>query len=280
MSMSDKHFDQFLWEMAHREDVPIPPSLEERLEEIYQQLEQQKSHKEEQPVKRKMFTTARVAVLAAVLALCLASMALGALAFSTERVTEVEVEVPVPVEQEVIVLEDIGLSLILPDSWKDRYVITPQKSGSGCHVYVKMIYDWCVDVGELHPELGEIDPGYGHLFSVTHCSDTPMTPDEFYGWMGHTATYLLSTENGTYCIGYPSDVQYPGVGGLEPIYPPSAAEQTTPEQVAAMEQEYLTMEQEIADIQIVLNHIQAGTLEQNDSLNSNETARRWHASAN
>lgn len=274
MSMSDKRFDRLLWEMAHREEVPIPPGLDERLEKLYLRLEQAESEKDGQPGRRKMFTTARVAALAAVLALCLASMALGALAFSTERVTEVEVEVPV--EQEVIVLEDIGISLILPDGWRDRYVITPQKSGSGCHVYVKMIYDWCVDVGEIDPELGELDPGFGHLFSVTHCSDTPMTPEEFYGWMGHTSTYLLSTEDGTYCAGYPSDVQYP----LEPIYPPRVAEQTTPEQVAAMAEEYLAMEQEIADIQIVLNHIQAGTLEQSDRMNSNEAARRWHASAN
>lgn len=109
--------------------------------------------------KRKLFTTARLVVLTAVLVLCLASMALGALAFSTERVTEVKVEVPVgvPVEQKVIVLEDIGISLILPDSWKDRYVVIPSQSG-GCHVYVKMIYGWCVEPGQpafvLFPETG------------------------------------------------------------------------------------------------------------------------------
>lgn len=264
MSMSDNQFDRLLWEMAHKEEVPIPPGLEERLEEIYQQLEQQEPKKEELPVRRKFFTTARIAVFAAVFALCLASMALGALAFSTERITEVEVlvEIPVPVEQEVIAMEDIGISLILPDSWKDRYVVIPSQSG-GCHVYVKMIYDWCVDIGMLHPELGDVNPGYGHLFSVAHCDDRPMTPEEFYAQDGHAATYLLSTEEGTYCVGYPTDLQYPGAGGLEPIYPPSAAEKTTPEQVAAMELEYLSMEREIADIQIVLNHIRMGTLEQN-----------------
>ena len=175
---------------------------------------------------------------------------------------EVPVEIPVevPVEREIIVLEDIGISLILPDSWKDRYVVIPSQSG-GCHVYVKMIYDWCVDVGKLHPELGDVNPGQGHLFSVAHCDDRPMTPEEFYAQDGHAATYLLSTEEGTYCVGYPTDVQYPGAGGLEPIYPPSAAEKTTAEQVVAMAEEYLAMENEIADIQIVLNHIPMGTLE-------------------
>ena len=269
MSMSNEQFDELLREMAHREDASVPPGLEKRLEDIYQQFEQmpREPEQEKPPVKRKIFTTARIAAFAAVLALCLGSMALGALAFSTERVMEVEVpvEIPVevPVEREIIVLEDIGISLILPDSWRDRYVVTPQKSGSGCHVYVKMIYDWCVDVGEIHPELGEIDPGYGHLFSVTLCDDTPMTPEEFYAQDGHAATYLLSTEDGTYCIGYPTDIQYPGAGGLEPIYPPSAAEKTTAEQVTAMAEEYLAMECEITDIQIALNHIPSGTLDQN-----------------
>ena len=39
-SMSDKQFDEFLRETAHREDTPIPSGLENRLEEIYQQLEE------------------------------------------------------------------------------------------------------------------------------------------------------------------------------------------------------------------------------------------------
>lgn len=265
MSMSGKQFDRLLREMAHREDSQIPPGLKRRLEGIYQQLEEtpQESKEEEPSVRRKISATARIAAFAAVLALCLGSMALGALAFSTERITEVEVPVEVPVEREIIALEEIGISLILPDSWRGRYVVTPQKSGSGCHVYVKMIYDWCADVDEIHPEPGETDPGYGHLFSVTLCDDTPMTPEEFYAQDGHAATYLLSTEDGTYCIGYPTDIQYPGAGGLEPIYPPSAAEKTTAEQAAAMAQEYFAMEHEITDIQIALNHIPSGTLKQN-----------------
>ena len=261
MSMSDKEFDGLLRDMAHREDTPIPSGLENRLEEIYRQLEEtpREAKTEEPPARRRVFTAARIAAFAAVLALCLGSMALGALAFSTERVTEVKVEVPVevPVEREIIVLEEIGLSLILPDDWRDRYVVLPQKSGSGCHVYVKLIYDWYMEMG-----LDDgFDPGYGHLFSVTRCDDTPMTPEEFYAQDGHAATYLLATEDGTYCVGYPTDIQYPGAGGLEPIYPPSAAEKTTAEQVVAMAEEYLAMENEIADIQIVLNHIPMGTLE-------------------
>ena len=255
MSMSDKEFDRLLRNMAHREEAPIPSGLENRLEEIYRQLEEtsQEPKTEDLPARRRAFTAARMAAFAAVLALCLGSMALGALAFSTERITEVEVPVKVPVEREIIVLEEIGLSLILPDNWRDRYVVLPQKSGSGCHVYVKLIYDWYMEVG-----LDDgFDPGYGHLFSVTHCDDTPMTPEEFYAQGGHAATYLLSTEDGTYCVGYPTDVQWP----MPPIYPPSAAEKTTAEQVAAMEQEYLAMEDEIADIQVVLNHIPSGTLE-------------------
>lgn len=39
-SMSGKQFDEFLRETAHREDTPIPSGLENRLEKIYQQLEE------------------------------------------------------------------------------------------------------------------------------------------------------------------------------------------------------------------------------------------------
>ena len=35
---------------------------------------------------------------------------------------QVEVTVEVPVEQETVVLEDFGITLILPDSWKGKYL--------------------------------------------------------------------------------------------------------------------------------------------------------------
>ena len=76
--------------------------------------------------KRKVYRQAgiggfrRFLAAAAVLALMAASFTVGALAFSRE----------VPVEQETIELPGIGLTLILPDSWKGRYEVEKDEGES------------------------------------------------------------------------------------------------------------------------------------------------------
>ena len=250
MSMNDDRFDQLLWEMAHKEETPLPPGLDGRLEEIYARLEQEdgpQTKKEEKPVKRKIFTLARVAAFAAVVALMAVSVTVGALAFSTETV----VEVPVPVEQETIVMEDIGITLILPDSWKDKYVTVMDDDFCRCRVYVKSIYDWCM----AHEDFNDGSVPYmGFVFSVTRWYDEPMTPEEFYDRHPLPAIYLMSTEEGTYSLGRPSDVQYFPLGGQLPGL--------TMEEAKVCNKEWTTMDEGIKDIQVVLNGVMAGALNQ------------------
>ena len=249
MSMNDERFDLLLWEMAHNEETPLPPGLDGRLEEIYARLEQEggpQTKKEEKSVKRKIFTLARVAAFAAVVALMAVSVTVGALAFSTETV----VEVPVPVEKETIVMEDIGITLILPDSWKDKYVVVESEY---CYfVYLKSIYNYCMErehEGFYDPETG--DSLLGCLFFITGLYDGSMTPEEFYQQVHIPAIYLMSTENGTYCLGRPSSVQDP----LQvDINDPEIAE------LVAMSEEYWAMNSQIADIQLVLNGVMEGAL--------------------
>ena len=250
MNMNDDRFDRLLWKMAHDEETPLPPGLDGRLEEIYARLEQEnrpQTQKEEKPVKRKIFTLARAAAFVAVVALMAVSVTVGALAFSTETV----VEVPVPVEQETIVLEDIGITLILPDSWKDKYVAVMGDDKYRCRVYVKSIYDWCMAHEGFHDESG---PYMGFVFSVGRWYDVPMTPAEFYDRHPLPAIYLMSTEEGTYSLGRPSDVQYFPLGEQLPWL--------TMEEAKACNDEWAIMDEEIKDIQVVLNGVMAGALNQ------------------
>ena len=111
--------------------------------------------------KRKVYRQAgiggfrRFLAAAAVLALMAASFTVGALAFSRE----------VPVEQETIELPGIGLTLILPDSWKGRYEVEKDEGESWCRVYARSVL-------EKNPEWG------GALFYVDRSYDRPMTPEE------------------------------------------------------------------------------------------------------
>ena len=71
----------------------------------------------------------RIVSMAAVVALMVCSGAVGALAFSKETIVEI------PVEQETIKIEEIGLTLILPDSWKGKYALEQNDDFMEYHVY-------------------------------------------------------------------------------------------------------------------------------------------------
>ena len=62
------------------------------------------------------------------------SGAVGALAFSRETVTEV------PAEQEQVVLREIGVTLLLPDSWKGRYEVVEDTFAP----YGSAMWEFCV----------------------------------------------------------------------------------------------------------------------------------------
>lgn len=126
----------------------------------------------------------RILAAATVAALMAASFTVGALAFSRE----------VPIEQETIELPGIGLTLVLPDSWRGRYGVEMNEDGSVCGVYVKMVH--------------EADETVGYLFWVGQAYDEPMTPAELEERSAIPCRYLFSTANATYSINYASDVEY------------------------------------------------------------------------
>ena len=87
----------------------------DRIGNVEERLVHQAGQAPNYGVRRRMTALRRLAALAAVIALMAASFTTGALAFSRETVVEV------PAERETLVLEELGLTLILPDSWKGLY---------------------------------------------------------------------------------------------------------------------------------------------------------------
>ena len=167
-------------------------------------------------------TIRRFLTVAATFVLMVCSFSAGALAFARETVIEV------PVEQETIKLEEINLTLILPDDWKGKYSV--ETNGQNYIVY--------------HPQIREgfgteIAFNGGILFYIV-CYEESMTPEQFIekGYDFVQYRYLFSTSDKTYILCYPSDVQWN----------PENSEQET---------EYLGMEGEIKDIKFVVDNILA-----------------------
>ena len=217
------NFDDKLRDMARDDQVPLPGGYDEMLSQLYASLafgqEAVPEGKETWQMKTRKFKLARLLAAAAVLALMAASMAAGALAFSRETIVEV------PAEQETIVMEDIGLTLILPDDWRDRYVV--EKEGDGEWVlYNKYVYETTQD--------DEWGPA-GILFWFVKL-DEVKSPAQAEADSPVPCRYLLSTAENTYMLRYTSDVQY------NPNDP-------------AQTEEYLSMYYQIGDIQIVIDGI-------------------------
>lgn len=170
--------------------------------------------------RRQMIRRFITAAAAFVLMAC--SFSAGAFAFARETVVEV------PVEQEMIKLEEINLTLILPDDWKGKYSV--EANDQNYIVYHPQIRE---DFGT------EIAFNGGILFYIV-CYEEAMTPEQFVekGYDFVPYRYLFSTSDKTYILCYPSDVQW---------------NPENPEQEA----EYLEMETEIEDIKFVVDNILA-----------------------
>lgn len=165
-------------------------------------------------------TIRRLITAAAAFVLMAGSFSAGAFAFAREIVVEV------PVEQETIRLEEINLTMILPDDWEGKYSV--EKNGQNYIVY--------------HPQIRagfdtEMAFNGGILFYIV-CHEESMTPEQFvekgYDFVGYR--YLFSTSDKTYILFYPSDVQWN----------PENPDQET---------EYLQMEAEIKNIKFVVDNI-------------------------
>ena len=172
----------------------------------------------------------RLLAAVATLVLMVTSFSAGALAFAREIIVEV------PAEQETVVLEEIGLTLILPDSWKGKYeviedVFVPNNS-TMWEFCVKSVYDAKVPTDES----GEVFYR-GSLFTIFQYTDYPMSMEEFeQEGIAGIGRYLFATEDATYVIMYTTDVQVD----------PENSEQ---------KDEWNAMEQSKKDIQIVVNNI-------------------------
>ena len=139
---------------------------------------------------------------AAALVLMFSSFSVGAIAFAHEIIIEV------PVEQENVVLEEIGLTLILPDSWKGKYeviedVFVPNNS-TMWEFCVKSVYDAQTPTDESGEVLYR-----GTLFYIFQYTNYSMSAEEFeQSGIAGIGRYLFATENATYVIMYTTDLQF------------------------------------------------------------------------
>lgn len=208
-----------------------PEQLSDRIGNVDDRLIQQAEHVPNYGRRRRARRLRHMAAAAAVLALMLASFTTGALVFAKETVVEV------PAKQETIELPELGMTLIVPDSWKGRYevvqgVFEPYDSPMWT-VCVKSIYD----AGETD-EYGT--PYQGMLFVVFQYENRPMSEKEFEeSGIAGIGRYLFATENATYAIMYATDIQY---------------DISTPEKAERYGAEYADLASEMKDIRIVIEH--------------------------
>ena len=163
----------------------------------------------------------RLVAVAAVIALMVCSFCVGTVGFAEEIVVEV------PVEQETVEFEEIGLTLILPDSWKGKYAFEQDDDFKEYHVYNSAIREAMGGSSET------LSSG-GMLFYIK-LWDKPLTKDQVDAggeWSYAHCEYIMTTQDGTYLLYYASDVQF------------------TPE----TEAEYRQMESEIANIRFVVDN--------------------------
>lgn len=198
-----------------------PRQFSKRIGNVEDRLVQQAGELPDYGRRRRELRLKRVLALAAVVALMACSFTVGAMAFSTESV----VEVPVPVEQESVTLDELGLTLIFPDSWKGQYTLektTPYE------------YNLFITSIREKTEASWGVPG-GMLFCILEIGEV-LTPEqvEESEWNFAANRYLFSTRDSTYLLYYASDVQW---------------DWNDPEQEAL----YRRMESEIKDIRIVVD---------------------------
>ncbi len=143
----------------------------------------------------------KIVAAAAAVAMMVCSGAVGAAAFSREIV--------VPAEQETVELAELGLTLVLPDSWEGRYEVIKETF----EPYDSPMWTFCskavYDAKTPADETGEV-LYRGMLFTVFQCADWSMSAREFQEESGVAGIgrYLFATEDATYAVMYATDVQF------------------------------------------------------------------------
>lgn len=210
----------------------------DRIGNVDDRLVQQAGQAPNYTARRRKTALRRLVSLAAVIALMAASFTTGALAFSRETVVEV------PAERETLALEELGLTLILPESWKGFYELVEWE---GQYVVVcpeireaaleQARAEWAAGGMEWPEELDRNPFSGGMLFYIFGIPEA-LTPEQLaqsdWGdFANFTETrYLLATAERTYLLCHASDVQ------------------CTPETMEL----YNRLEGSVRDIRIVLDH--------------------------
>lgn len=172
-----------------------PKQFSHRIGNVEDRLVQQAQKLPDYGRHRKGLRVKRVLTLAAVIVLMACSFTVGAMART----------VPEP---ETVVFESLGVTMVLPDSWKDQYGVEMGEDGKSCGVYVKSIHE---SDGDWH--------GAGYLFWFGEMYHETMTPAEVDEISPVAFQYVFATEGGTYLLCYASDVQWdPGVPEQEELY--------------------------------------------------------------
>ena len=183
---------------------------------LVQQAQQIPNYAQQHRKKRLRSWTA----VAACIALMVCSFCVGAFAFARETVVEV------PIEQESLTIETLGLTLILPDSWKGRCA---REQSEFSKVY--QVYNPAIRKALIGGDEGQTG---GVLFYI-RCWDEQLTKEQVDAggeWDYALCRYIMTTKDGTYLLYYASDVQ------------------CTPETM----EEYRQMESEIGDIRFVVDN--------------------------
>lgn len=188
--------------------------LSDRIGNIDDRLIEEAEHMQNYGKQRRQKIARNFAAAAAALAVMVGGgFGLGATVFAQE--------IEVQVEPETITFEDMGVTLILPDSWRGRYGVTEEG-----YVYALEAHD------EYNPAI---------LFWIDLYPEQ-LTKDEFDNTQGPwnivPSVYLMTTADGTYCLHCASDVQY------------------DPRDEEAAEN-YVSMYQEIPQIRLVLDKAMA-----------------------
>ena len=182
-----------------------------------EEADRQPSFKTEQKARKgRSYMFRKIAAFAAVVALMVCSGAVGAIAFHRETVIEV------PANQETIELEAIGLTLILPDSWKRKV-----HRGNGRRW--RRVLCVCTISTRKRQRLGQQRVSF---LGGAGLPNEPLTPQQLQDRSPVPCIYLFATSEDTYDLKLASDVSY---------------DIDDPE-IAAL---YTTMYQQISDIQFV-----------------------------
>ena len=170
--------------------------LAERIGNINEELIHESDMRERYTEVKVKHRPRRMVAMVAVVALMVASFAVGAFA-----ATRIESQKTRPAEERVD-LDGLDVTIILPDDWADKYGMEVHKDeGFGTGNYYSFY------VKDIHDSKGDY-AGAGYLFHVGKYAEEPMTPKEVEDTSMVPTKFLFATENATYAIFYTSDVQY------------------------------------------------------------------------